>query len=223
MTWGLRRLSKRSSSTSIGQTNGDQPDGDPSTPAQNIKHASTFNFGTSKRNTYDESVHSARRLRSPTTSILNEPASDDAQFLSASVSRGSFSKESRKSISKNKDKFGRDCRTDRNMASAAVHKMLHGKEDHANERDFVAQFGDADNLQILKPEEITEGAREKGLGQSSKMLKKDDFEFMRTLGTGVLAVCEGMKQLTLWQVHLREYGWSGSRIPSQRTRIRYLH
>lgn len=189
MPWNIRRLSKRSNSSATEQVNGNgQSNGDATqpTPAQNINRASTYHVPLSKRNTYDETVQSARGVPrgSPSPSAINDSPADDLSVKS----RGSFSKETRnKSISKNRDKFGRDCRTDRNMASAAVHKMLHGKQDHAHEVDFVAHFGDSDNQSILRPEEITSGAKEKGLGQSSKMLKRDDFEFLKTLGTGMFS------------------------------------
>lgn len=178
MTWNIRRFSKRSNST-------DPASEDPSPPSR----VSTFP-ALSKRNTYDDTV---QRLRLPTATSEPDPSADHLDVLqksaaavvdrrpSAGSGRSSSSSNSRRQ-SKDRDRFGRDIRKDRTKASSLVHKVMHGKEDRAHEKEFVSHW--CDNQEILSPEEITAGAKEKGLGQSSKNLRAEDFEFLRTLGTG---------------------------------------
>lgn len=76
------------------------------------------------------------------------------------------------------------------MASAVLHHEkskpeMVSPETTEQEKQFVAHF--ADSHRTLAPEEITEDARNKELGHSSKGLSVKDFELVRTLGTGTFA------------------------------------
>jgi hypothetical protein len=53
-------------------------------------------------------------------------------------------------------------------------------EQHGSE--FLTHFGDSQHA--LSPSEGANTTRNKELGQSSKTLKVDDFDLVRTLGTG---------------------------------------
>lgn len=50
------------------------------------------------------------------------------------------------------------------------------------EKDFVAHF--SDNQHTLSPSEVANAPQDKDLGQSSKSLRVEDFDLVRTLGTG---------------------------------------
>lgn len=92
------------------------------------------------------------------------------------------------------------------MATSVIHKTAHplssSKSDSVNtnstsppsnhaqkmetaqqEKEFVAHY--ADQTRSLRTEEIQEDRRNKELGHSSKSLSVEDFELVRTLGTGM--------------------------------------
>jgi len=52
------------------------------------------------------------------------------------------------------------------------------------EKQFVAQFSDQQH-DVLPPEQIQQDPRNKALGSSSRGLGCDDFDLVKTLGTGV--------------------------------------
>jgi hypothetical protein len=64
------------------------------------------------------------------------------------------------------------------------------------EKQFIAEF--AEQQHPLPPEEVQQDPRNKELGKSSKALSVDDFELVRTLGTGACCgngcfwSCEGV-------------------------------
>jgi hypothetical protein len=53
------------------------------------------------------------------------------------------------------------------------------------EKQFVAQFSEQQH-DVLPPEQIQQNPSNKALGGSSKGLNVDDFELVKTLGTGAL-------------------------------------
>lgn len=53
---------------------------------------------------------------------------------------------------------------------------------HQHEKDFVIEY--RRNSEVLAPEEVAEDPANKKLGASSQQLRLDDFELMKTLGTG---------------------------------------
>lgn len=55
-----------------------------------------------------------------------------------------------------------------------------------HEKEFVAHFGDVQRP--LAPGEVAKSPKHKQLGKSSKVLSADDFEFVKTLGTGKFRV-----------------------------------
>ena len=60
------------------------------------------------------------------------------------------------------------------------------------ELNFVAHF--TDNGRVLSPAQIAEDPRHKALGGTSKALRLQDFELMKTLGTGKLGNSYGDSQ-----------------------------
>lgn len=60
--------------------------------------------------------------------------------------------------------------------------MAASPAEHEQERAFVAHF--SDQQRPLAPEEVQQDPRNKDLGRSSRGLSVDDFELVRTLGTG---------------------------------------
>jgi protein kinase A len=54
------------------------------------------------------------------------------------------------------------------------------------EKDFVAQYK---SCEVLSPEEIEQDPRNKALGSSSRSLRVEDFELIKTLGTGTATFC----------------------------------
>jgi hypothetical protein len=63
----------------------------------------------------------------------------------------------------------------------------------------------------LSPDEIDIDPEKKPVGHSSKVLRQEDFELIKTLGTGAHATPRRQTQqdwtLTIRQVHLRACGW----------------
>ena len=57
------------------------------------------------------------------------------------------------------------------------------------EKQFIAQF--AEQQHPLPPEEVQQDPRNKELGRSSKGLSVEDFELVRTLGTGACLLRDG--------------------------------
>lgn len=57
-----------------------------------------------------------------------------------------------------------------------------GAEQRQHEKDFIAKF--SDQQRPLQPGEIVAEGRRKELGGSSRALSVDDFELVKTLGTG---------------------------------------
>ncbi|KAI9889579.1 MAG: serine/threonine protein kinase, AGC [Vezdaea aestivalis] len=68
-----------------------------------------------------------------------------------------------------------------------------------SEKAFIAQV--SQDHQPLSPEQITDYAHTKKLGQSSRQLRIDDFELIKTLGTGTFA--------RVWLVRLRDTNTAG--------------
>ena len=56
------------------------------------------------------------------------------------------------------------------------------------EKQFVAQFPEQQQ-HVLPPEQIQQDPRNKALGGSSRGLSCDDFELVKTLGTGASLSC----------------------------------
>jgi len=99
------------------------------------------------------------------------------------------------------------------MASAAVHKLLHPhrSRDHGShegserqdsaavertrdeEKHALAQWGE--HTRTLEPGQIAVDPDKKTVGHSSNVLRQEDFELVKTLGTGTFA--------RVWLVRLR--------------------
>jgi len=56
------------------------------------------------------------------------------------------------------------------------------EEQEEKERQFVAQF--SERKEPLPPSEIAQDPQNKALGGSSSQLRLDDFELLKTIGTG---------------------------------------
>lgn len=59
---------------------------------------------------------------------------------------------------------------------------IRGAQQRQREKDFITKF--SDQQRPLQPEEIVAEGRRKELGASSRALSVDDFELIKTLGTG---------------------------------------
>lgn len=135
--------------------------------------------------------------------------------------------------------------------AAAVHKLLHPHHDRPNhdasqntqpphqpqdsmspqqmdhqrdhEKRALAQW--EDRKRPLSPSQIDADPDRKMVGHSSRLLRQDDFELVKTLGTG--ACCWPPIHLPPadhgMQEPLRAYGSYVSRTPDKATRTRSLH
>ena len=56
-------------------------------------------------------------------------------------------------------------------------------EEEAREREFVAHY--KDYVEVLSEAQIAQEPKDKELGKTSSTLKHDDFELIKTLGTGM--------------------------------------
>ena len=62
-------------------------------------------------------------------------------------------------------------------------KPQHNDEEEQREKQFIADF--EDNKAPLSPKQIAKDPRNKRLGASSRQLRLEDFELLKTLGTGM--------------------------------------
>ena len=68
-------------------------------------------------------------------------------------------------------------------AAAEQHRL---SEQEAQERDFIAHNNSSD--EVLSPSQIAQDPKKKDLGKSSRALRIQDFELLKTLGTGTISV-----------------------------------
>ena len=62
------------------------------------------------------------------------------------------------------------------------------EEEETREREFVAHY--KDHGQVLSEAQIAQDPRDKELGKTSSTLRCDDFELIKTLGTGMRSTPE---------------------------------
>jgi hypothetical protein len=112
-------------------------------------------------------------------------------------------------------------------SSSSQSGPLHDRNDSAmdrpreEEKRTLAEW--ESRKSTLSPDEIDKDPEKKVVGHSSKVLREEDFELIKTLGTGALNWVEGGNQtLTLRQVLSRACGWCDSRMPNPGTRTRSL-
>jgi hypothetical protein len=67
-----------------------------------------------------------------------------------------------------------------NMAASASEERLHSKQ---FEKEKIAHF--SDTQRTLSPQEIEQSAKDKEIGGTSNSLSVNDFDLVRTLGTGL--------------------------------------
>lgn len=94
---------------------------------------------------------------------------------------------------------------------------------HDEEMDFISQW--EEDKEPLEPSQITLEPAQKKVGHSSRHLRLDDFELIKTLGTGTHLVSLGQcnRMLTvLTQAHLPEYGSRASIATSRRVTTKSL-
>ena len=71
----------------------------------------------------------------------------------------------------------------RSSNDAPTQPAPHDDEKEEEEKRFLAQY--KDNEHPLPPSQIAQDPESKGLGQSSSQLRVEDFELIKTLGTGI--------------------------------------
>jgi hypothetical protein len=105
-------------------------------------------------------------------------------------------------------------RDKKEASSTSQSGPLHDRTDSAmdrpreEEKQQLAQW--EAQKHTLSPDEIDIDPEKKPVGHSSKVLRQEDFELIKTLGTGAHACPRRQTQdwtLTIRQVHLRACGW----------------
>ena len=71
----------------------------------------------------------------------------------------------------------------RSSGTAPTQSAPHDDEKEEEEKRFLAQY--KDNERPLPPSQIAQDPESKQLGQSSSQLRVEDFELIKTLGTGI--------------------------------------
>jgi DNA mismatch repair ATPase MutL len=102
----------------------------------------------------------------------------------------------------------------------------HPHPSRQHEKSLVLKYADSGTKTILAPEEISKDLQKKEVGRSSRHLKVDDFELMRTLGTGTetlaLIVLSRLVEINSCQVHSHESGSVVSQAPFRQTGTKSL-
>lgn len=104
---------------------------------------------------------------------------------------------------------------------------LHDRNDSAmdrpreEEKRTLAQWEQQKGT--LSPDEIHKDPEQKVVGHSSKVLREEDFELIKTLGTGALSWdCEKDSNADIRQAHLRACGSCDLKTPKLRMRTKSL-
>ena len=127
--------------------------------------------------------------------------------------------------------------------AAAVHKLLHPhrSREEAREQERERKNSEMDRLRDeekhtlaqwgekkapLEPGQINQAPDRKMVGHSSRVLRKEDFDLIKTLGTGapILPGCTSrvLAMLTTDQAPLLASGWCACRMLNPATRTRSL-
>lgn len=127
--------------------------------------------------------------------------------------------------------------------AAAVHKLLHPhrSREEAREQERERKNSEMDRLRDeekhtlaqwgekkapLEPGQIDQAPDHKMVGHSSRVLRKEDFDLIKTLGTGAttLPACTSrvLATLTTAQAPLLASGWCACRMPSPATTTKSL-